>query len=46
MLKCMASRKMVQMNLFEGQGQRHRCGEQTCGHSAGKGGWDALGDQH
>ena len=33
------SRKMVQMNLFAGQEQRHRCKERTCGHrEEGEGG--------
>ena len=27
---------MVQMNLFAGQKQRHRCREQTYGHQGGK----------
>ena len=40
-LKC---RKMVQMNLFAGQEQRHRCGEWICGHGSwveggGRGEW-------
>ena len=42
-------RKMVQMNQFAGQKQRHRCREQTYGHRGGKGPgkwwWcDELGD--
>ena len=26
---------MVQMNLFSGKEQKHRCKEQTCGHGEG-----------
>ena len=38
----MKSRKMVLMNLFAGQEQRHRCKEQTCGtEGKGKEGWVA-----
>ena len=37
------SRKMVQMNIFAGQEQRHRCREWMCGHSGGRSGWDELG---
>ena len=34
-----AIQKMVQMNLFVGQQQRHRCREWTCGHGGeGEGG--------
>ena len=36
--------KMVQMNLFAKQKQRHRCREQTYGYQGGKGGWNELGD--
>ena len=32
----MKSRKVVQMNLFAKQKQRHRCREQTYGHQGGK----------
>ena len=32
----MGSRKMVLMNLFEGQQRRHRNREQICGHSGGR----------
>ena len=28
-------KKMVQVNLFAGQGQRHRYREWTCGHEEG-----------
>ena len=35
------SRKMLQMNLFTGQEQRHRCREQACGPRVGEG--DKLG---
>ena len=31
----MESRKMVLMNLFEGNEWRHRCREWICGHSQG-----------
>ena len=34
----MESRKMVQMNQFARQKQKHRCREQTYGHQGGKGG--------
>ena len=33
----MESRKIVQMNLFERQKERHRCREEMCGHQRGKG---------
>ena len=35
----MKSNKMVVMNPFEGQEQRHIPREQTCGHSRGGSGW-------
>ena len=35
-------RKMVLMNLFAGQGKRHRQREQTCGHSRERRGWEEL----
>ena len=41
------SRKMVNMNLFAGQEQKHRCREWTCGHSEeGEGGmnWEIRVD--
>ena len=38
----MEFRKMVVMNLFAGQEQRLRHGEQTYGHSEGRRGWDKL----
>ena len=41
----MESKKMIQMNLFVGQEQRHRCREWVCGHRGGRGVWDELGDQ-
>jgi len=34
------------MNLFAGWQWRHRPGEQTCGHSAGRRGWDERRQQH
>ena len=34
----MDSRKMLKMNLFAKQKQRHRCREQTYGYQGGKGG--------
>ena len=40
-------RKMVQMNGFARQKQRHRCREQMYGNQggkAGKGWWNELGD--
>jgi len=37
------SRKMVLMNLFAGQEQRHRHREQTYGHGGRGMGWDELG---
>ena len=37
------SRKMVQINLFIGREQSHRCREWTC-DTGGVGGWDVLGD--
>ena len=36
----MESRKMIQMNLFAKQKQRHRRREQTYGHQGGKEEWD------
>ena len=41
-----ASRKMVQMNLFPEQEQRHRCREWALGCSKGRGGWEELGKRH
>ena len=38
----MESRKMVLMNLFVGQQQRHRHSEQTCAHSGGRREQDAA----
>ena len=38
------SRKMVQMNLFAKQQERHRHREQKYGHQKGGGGWDELRD--
>ena len=38
----MESRKMVLMNLFTGKEKRHKHREQTCGHSAGRRGWNQL----
>ena len=35
---------MVQINLFPGQEQRHRCREKTCGYSEGRGEWDKSED--
>ena len=35
--------KMVQMNQFARQKQRHRCGEQMYGHQGGKAGGDGRG---
>ena len=35
--------KMVQMSLFEGQEQKCRRREGTCGHWQGRGEWDELG---
>ena len=35
-------RKMVPMNLFAGQGKRHRHREQTCGHSRERREWEEL----
>ena len=43
---CVESRKMVLMNLFVGQEQRHRHREELCGHNRGRRGWDELGEQH
>ena len=37
------SRKMVQMNLFTRQKQRHRCREQMYGHQGGKAGGSGGG---
>ena len=38
------SRKMVQMNRFARQKERHRCREQMYGHQGGKaGGWRGTG---
>ena len=34
------TRKVVLMNLFAGQEQRHRRREQSCGHSGGRKGWE------
>ena len=34
------SRKMVLTNLFTGKEWKHRCGEETCGHSRGGREWD------
>ena len=34
----MESRKMVQMNVFAGQEERHRCREWMCGHRGQGGG--------
>ena len=45
----MESRKMVQVNLFAGQEQRHRHREWTCGHGGeGEGGtnWEIRIDIH
>ena len=42
----MESRKMVPMNLFAGQKQRHRHEKQTCGHSEGSRGRDELRESH
>ena len=36
-------RKMVQMNQFAGQKQRHRCREQSYGHQGGKAAWGWRG---
>ena len=36
--------KMVQMNSFAKQKQRHRYREQTYGYQVEKEGWDELGD--
>ena len=33
---------MVQMKLFEGKEQSHRCREWIFGHRRGGGGWDVL----
>ena len=38
----MESRKMVLMNLSAGQQWRCRLRKQTCGHRAGRRGWDEL----
>ena len=40
------SMKIVLMNPSAGQEQRHRCREQTCGHSRGMRGWGELREQH
>ena len=41
----MESRKMVLVNLFVDQEQRHRHREQTCGHNEGRM-WGELREQH
>ena len=38
------SRKMIQINLFAKQKQRHRCREQTYGHNRGREKWNELGN--
>ena len=43
---CLESRKMVLMSLFAGQQWRRRHREQTCEHSGGRRGWDALSEEH
>ena len=42
----MKSRKLVLMNLLEGQQWGGRLREQTAGHSRGWGGWDELREKH
>ena len=42
----MESRKMILMDLSAGQQWRCRPGEQTCGHSWGRKGWDKLRKYH
>ena len=37
-----ASGKIVQMILHAEHQRRHRCKEETFGHSWGRGGWDDL----
>ena len=39
-------RKTVQMNLFGGQKQKHRCGEWTGEYREGRGKWDELSEQN
>ena len=42
----MESRKIVPRNLYAGQQWKCRRGEETCGHSEGRRGWDELGEEH
>ena len=39
----MESRKVVQVNLFQGS-SRHQHRERTCGPGGGLGEWDKMGD--